>query len=129
MRGFLIDECLTPWLVAVAHARGHAAAHVFAAGLAGAPDRVIVNRALADELAVVTANAADYLRLLAKVPDHRGLVLLIRPGDRAHQIEAFERALDEVEKRNDIDGLVVEVTERLDVTIRPWPPFPSGDMP
>jgi predicted nuclease of predicted toxin-antitoxin system len=55
---FLIDECLSPELVAIARARGHGeSTHVTWLGMRSRKDWSIVRRAVADGYVLVTNNA------------------------------------------------------------------------
>lgn len=80
---FLIDECLTPRLVAVAGEAGYEARQ----------DWNIVRYAAAEDFVLVTNNAGDYRRLYAAEPLHPGLVILIPNVGRALQQRLFRGAL------------------------------------
>jgi predicted nuclease of predicted toxin-antitoxin system len=62
---FLIDECLSPDLVALAHARGHSATHVVFRGLAGTSDRDLLPIIRREGFVFVTNNAKDFQQLYA----------------------------------------------------------------
>ena len=93
---FLIDECLSVALVAVAANAGHEARHVAHIGRAGAKDRDVVRYAAAGDFVVVTNNAGDFRRLFAAQKLHAGLVILIPNVDRAMQCRLFVAALDQL---------------------------------
>lgn len=57
---FLIDECLSPGLVRLAHDAGFAATSVRDRGWCGLPDREIIRRAVEHDLTLVTNNAVDF---------------------------------------------------------------------
>ncbi len=61
---WLLDEMLPPDTVAELNRRGHDAATVADLGLAGQPDPVIFDRAVAEGRLVVTENIADFAVLL-----------------------------------------------------------------
>ena len=63
---FLIDECLSPDLVALAHERGFDATHVVFHGLAGTSDRDLLPVIRHEGFAFVTSNAKDFLKLYAR---------------------------------------------------------------
>jgi predicted nuclease of predicted toxin-antitoxin system len=74
---FLIDECLSVQLVAVAGEAGHEAHHVAHVGKAGWKDWNVVHYAREQYFVLVTNNAADFRKLYAAQPLHAGLVILI----------------------------------------------------
>jgi predicted nuclease of predicted toxin-antitoxin system len=61
---WLIDEMLPPETAAELNRRGHDATSVAGLGLAGQPDPVIFDRAVAESRIVVTENIADFAVLL-----------------------------------------------------------------
>lgn len=81
---WLIDEMLPPEAAAELNRRGHDATSVAGLDLAGQPDPVIFDRAVAESRIVVTENIADFAVLLdqrlrnneAAVP-----VVFVRKGD------------------------------------------------
>jgi predicted nuclease of predicted toxin-antitoxin system len=70
---FLIDECLSPDLVALAAARSHYATHVVFGGLQGALDRDLVPLVQEGNFVLVTNNGKDFLTLYAEMERHPGL--------------------------------------------------------
>lgn len=80
---FLIDECLSPDLVALAHARGFDATHVVFRGLAGSPDRALLPIIRHQDFVFVTNNARDFLKLYARENIHAGLVIIVPGGQGA----------------------------------------------
>ena len=87
---FLIDECLSVQLVAVAGAAGHEAHHVAHVGKAGWKDWNVVHYAREQDLVLVTNNAADFRKLYAAQPLHAGLVILIPNVDGELQQQPFK---------------------------------------
>jgi predicted nuclease of predicted toxin-antitoxin system len=74
---FLIDECLTPDLVAIARARGYGeSTHVTWLGLRSRKDWSITRRAINDRHVLVTNNTTDFMSLLRREKVHAGLVCL-----------------------------------------------------
>ena len=68
---FLLDECLPHDFASDLAARGFPDnLHPIHVGLLIAPDHVIVRKALDDDRVVVTVNAVDNRRLLAREPSH-----------------------------------------------------------
>jgi predicted nuclease of predicted toxin-antitoxin system len=93
---FLIDECLSTRLVAVARQSGHEAQHVAHVGRAGWKDWSVVRYARDGDFILVTNNASDFRRLYAAQPLHAGLVILIPVVGRDLQQKLFRAALDEL---------------------------------
>jgi Domain of unknown function (DUF5615) len=101
---FLIDECLSPELVAIAHARGHGeSSHVTWLGMRSRKDWSIVRRAVADGYVLVTNNATDFRAPLGREEMHAGLDLEV-------QRRLFALALDRIGDREPIN-------ERLEITL------------
>ncbi|OAN52787.1 DUF5615 family PIN-like protein [Magnetospirillum moscoviense] len=119
---FLIDECLSPDLVALAHARGHDASHVVFRGLTGSADRDLLPIIRHEGFVFVTNNAKDFLRLYARENIHAGLVIIVPGGIPAEvQVRLFAAVLDEVEPMADLVNRIVEVYSDGSVEIRDWP--------
>jgi len=95
---FLIDECLTPELVRLAHERGHGeSTHVTWLGLRSRKDWSIVRRAVDDGYVLVTSNTTDFTPLLSRESVHAGLVCLnVVPGLMSLDVQKrlFALALD-----------------------------------
>lgn len=119
---FLIDECLSLDLVALANARGHHATHIVFRALQGTDDRALMPLIHTEGFVLVTSNARDFLRLYRLEPMHPGLILIL-PGHvrAATQMELFGRALDAIEPMTDLINKLVEVAEDGQVTVRDWP--------
>jgi hypothetical protein len=117
----LIDECLSQELVGVAQGRGHNSTHVVWRGKSGAKDWELVELALEEDWTLVTKNSVDF-RGPAKAPGSKGLYTKagVHPGliclngppgmDVEMQIELFERALDELDRDDDLINRVLEIT-------------------
>lgn len=88
---FLVDMPLSPALAVWLAQQGHDAVHAFEAGLARAPDEVILERARNERRIVVTADL-DYPRLLALAQAEGPGLILFRGGDYSEQ-EAVERLM------------------------------------
>jgi predicted nuclease of predicted toxin-antitoxin system len=115
---FLIDECLTVDLVAVAGHAGHDAQHVAHVGKAGWKDWSVVRYARGGDFVLVTNNASDFRRLYAAQPLHAGLIILIPAVDRALQRKLFRAALDELASIGEPVNRVLEVDlDGEDVTL------------
>ncbi len=127
---FLIDECLSPALVALAHQRGHReSTHVTWLGLRSRKDWSIVRRAVDDGYVLVTNNTTDFTSLFARQDVHAGLVCLnVAPGLMSLDVQRrlFALALDHLDEVEPINELL-EVTlmgdrsvhvERYDLPLR-----------
>ena len=95
---FLVDECLSPGLVALARKRGHGeSTHVTWLGLRSRKDWAIVRRAIDDGYVLVTNNTTDFTSLLRREKVHAGLVCLnVAPGLMSLDVQKrlFALALD-----------------------------------
>ena len=124
MDRFLIDECLTSDLVAVAKARGYDAAYVPHIGKGGWQDWNLVPFAVDNDYIIVTVNRRDFLKQHAKFDIHPGLVILIpepRKDTRLEQTALFEKALDAFAAMNDeLTNKVMEVLDDGSVHVRGW---------
>jgi predicted nuclease of predicted toxin-antitoxin system len=111
---FLVDECLSPQLVAIARARGHAeSTHVTWLGLRSRKDWSIVRRTIADGYVLVTTNTTDFTALLRREKIHAGLVCLnVAPGLMSLDVQKrlFALALDRL-------GDCEPVNELLEITL------------
>ena len=68
---FLIDECLSPALVDVAHEAGYEAYHVAHRGWSGWTDRQLFRVMLEEQFVIVTNNRDDFLELIVGAEIHR----------------------------------------------------------
>jgi predicted nuclease of predicted toxin-antitoxin system len=106
---FLIDECLSIDLVAVAREAGHYAQHVAHVGKAGWKDWNVARYASDGDFVLVTNNASDFRRLYAAQPLHAGLVILIPVVGRVLQQRLFSAVLDELASLGEPVNRVLEV--------------------
>jgi predicted nuclease of predicted toxin-antitoxin system len=110
---FLVDECLSPDLVAMARGRGHGeSTHVTWLGLRSRKDWSIVRRAIADGYVLVTNNATDFRSLLWREKIHAGLVCInVAPGLMSLDVQKrlFALALDRLRDHEPINELL-EIT-------------------
>jgi predicted nuclease of predicted toxin-antitoxin system len=122
---FLIDECLSVDLVAIAGESGHEAQHVARVGRAGWKDWNVVRYASEGDFTFVTNNASDFRRLYTSEPLHAGLIILIPVVGRELQRKLFRAALDELDVIGEPVNRVLEVdldSEEVVVTIYDLPP-------
>jgi predicted nuclease of predicted toxin-antitoxin system len=74
---FLIDECLSPELAAIARERGFPeSTHVTWLGMRSEDDWAIVRRAIAEDFILVTNDASDFTALYQRQELHAGLLCL-----------------------------------------------------
>ncbi len=119
---FLIDECPSPELTKLAHARGYGeSSHIVWLGRAGLKDWELKPLILQDDWTFVTKNSVDFRGSAEKpgakgqyadVAIHAGLICLNGPPgmDLDMQLELFEQALDELESDADLVNQVLEIT-------------------
>lgn len=117
---FLIDECLTVELSAIAWNRGCHCMHVTWLGLQSRADPVILQRALEEDWVIVTNNTTDFVRLLAREEIHPGLVCLSalpRFMNKELQKLLFEHALELLRGKDLVNG-VLQITLGPDARVR-----------
>lgn len=118
---FLIDECLTPQLVATAHQRGFEAYHVAHRGWSGLTDSQVLERLIAEELVLVTNNRDDFLALVGDVDLHPGLVVILDNVRRDEQVQLFAAGLDVIGALTSMINKVVEVAKDGSVSMLELP--------
>ena len=94
MDRFLIDECLSVQLVAVAKARDLAADFGPHIGKAGWQDWNLARFALENDYVLVTNNRRDFLKEYALQKIHNGLIVIVPNIDREGQKRLFAMVLD-----------------------------------
>ena len=102
----LIDECLHPSLVELAHAPGHAADHVNHLGLASSKDWQLMATIRARDYTFVTNNRSDFLVLHAQEPLHAEVIIIVPSVTPVRQRELFTAALQHIGVR-DLTNTVV----------------------
>lgn len=118
---FLIDECLTPDLVAVARDRGYDARHAKDAGFAGRDDITLAVSATEDDDIFVTNNARDFRRIYARFRRHPGLVIILPSTSAAKQCALFQTVLIAIETSAGIENALFEIDANGTIKSRPWP--------
>ena len=119
---FLIDECLSLDLVALAHARGHHATHVAFRELQGTDDRGLMPTIRTEGSILVTNNARDFLKLYRQEAVHPDLIVIVPGGIGAEaQVRLFGLALDVVGPMPDLINKLVEVSVAGAVQVQEWP--------
>ena len=118
---FLIDECLSPELVRLAHERGYGdSTHVTWLGLRSRKDWSIVRRAIDAGYVLVTNDTFDFTSLISRESIHPGLVCLdVAPGLMSLEVQRqlFALALEHLRDTEPINE-VLHVTLLKDQTIR-----------
>ena len=118
---FLVDECLSPDLVAIARDRGFfQSMHVTWLGLTSKKDWAIVQRAVKDGYVLVTNNTTDFTSLVGREKVHAGLVCLnVAPGYMNLEVQRrlFEHALDQFDEKEPINE-VLEITLTTGQTVQ-----------
>lgn len=118
---FLIDECLSPELVRLAHERGHEeSTHVTWRGLRSRRDWSIVRHAIDAGYVLVTNNTLDFTSLVSRESVHLGLICLeVAPGlmNLDVQRQLFMLALDRLDDTEPINE-VLHITLLKDRSVR-----------
>lgn len=118
---FLIDECLSPSLAAIARERGYPeSTHVTWLGLRARQDWALVRRAVADGYVLVTNDKADFAPLIEREQRHPGLVCItVAHGLMSLDVQTrlFAHALTRL-TGEDIADRVMEIALRPDRTVR-----------
>src|SRR5216684_770850 len=104
---FLIDECLSPRLVAAANRAGFEAHHVAHIGRAAWQDWNIAAFALTNDMVFVTNNATDFRALYSRQELHSGLIIILPSADR----ETETRLFNALAKLGELSGLTNRVLE------------------
>jgi predicted nuclease of predicted toxin-antitoxin system len=111
----LLDEQISPTLVKPLAELGVFAQSIPHVGLAGASDPVVWAYASEHDMAVVTANARDFLNL-ARLDIHPGLIVLRESElNRHEQLLRLKPVLEMISQSSDPDFMinkVVEVTQQ-----------------
>jgi predicted nuclease of predicted toxin-antitoxin system len=118
---FLIDECLTPELVGIAHAEGFEAYHVAHCGLSGAKDPVIFARISERGFIFVTNNRDDFINLVKNADLHAGLIVIVPQCRREGQKHLFKLALDRLRKAGNLTNKVLEIDENGETQVYDLP--------
>lgn len=118
----LVDECLSPELVKLAHEKGYGqSSHVVWMKRSGRKDWELRDFIFDGDWTFVTKNSVDFRGpadnpgskgQYSKVAVHAGLICLNGPPgmDLDMQIELFDEALDELARNSDLVNQVVEIT-------------------
>lgn len=117
---FLIDECLSVGLVALAKERGVHAEHVAHIGKSGWQDWNLANFAFANDFVLVTNNRRDFLKEYAKVELHAGLIILVPNAEGSDQRRLFDKAWVATTALGDLVNRLIEVLADGSVHVRIW---------
>jgi predicted nuclease of predicted toxin-antitoxin system len=122
---FLIDENLSPLLVAPARACGFEAMHVNHLGMRTEADWDLLRIVAAQDWVLVTNNAIEFRGRYRKIALHPGVVFLLPAVRREAQLRLFAAALDHVQGHPDLVNTALDVMfDRIGapvVTIYPLP--------
>lgn len=125
---FLIDECLSPALAALARQQGFAGStHVTWLGLTSLGDWTIARRAVDEGFVLVTNNALDFTALYGREELHAGLDCLnAAPGLMSLELQRrlFLLALVELdghEPYNEVLDITAHHGGAVEVAHYPWP--------
>lgn len=126
---FLIDECLSPELAAVALARDfHGSSHVTWLGMRSRKDWTIVRKAVEEGFVLVTNNTVDFTALYERQEIHAGLICLnVAPNlmrldvQRSLFVLALER-LGDAEPVNEVLDITLEADGVVRIERYTWPP-------
>ena len=125
---FLIDECLSPTLVAMALERGFPeSTHVTWIGLRSRQDWALVRRAVDDDYVLVTNDSADFTALMEHEPRHPGLVCMnvahgLMSLDTQQRLYGYALTLI---ADVDLSGQIVEITLTAERKVK-IDRYPSG---
>ncbi len=125
---FLIDECLSPTLVVMAHERDFPeSTHVTWIGLRSRQDWALVRRAVEDDYVLVTHDSADFTALMEHEPYHPELVCMnVAHGLMSLDVQQrlFGYAMTLIADV-DLTGQIVEITLTAERKVE-IDKFPSG---
>ena len=117
---FLVDECLSPSFVDKLGNRGYPdAVHPMHIGLFSARDDTVLAHAIADDRILITANARDFRRLVARAAIHPG-VIIVEPRTRDETWQLILLAIAFIEQQpvpaDYMVNKVVEVSATAGIT-------------
>lgn len=125
---FLIDECLSPTLAAMARECGFPeSTHVTWIGLRSRRDWALVRRAVEDGYVLVTHNSADFSALMERETRHPGLICMnVAHGLMSLEVQQrlLEHAMTQI-AGVDLSGQIVEITLTAERKVR-LDRYPSG---
>lgn len=119
---FLLDECVSPLLQAVAEEFGYHATFIDHLGWRTLKDHQLLPRLIEKDLVLVTNNREDWIALLGNAEAHPGLVVIRENVPRARQISYFAQCLIAIYSLDDMVNTVVEVDRDDVVTVYALPP-------
>jgi predicted nuclease of predicted toxin-antitoxin system len=107
---FLIDENLSPALVAPARERGYEAMHVNHLGLRSETDWDLLTVVAEQDWVLVTNNAIEFRGRYRNIELHPGVIFLLPVERRAEQLRLFAAALTHVSTTDDMVNRALDVT-------------------
>ena len=106
---FLVDENLSPALVAPARERGFEAMHVNHLGLRTEADWDLLKIIAEQDWVLVTNNAIEFRGRYGTIELHPGVVFLLPAVRRPEQVRLFTAALDHARHHPDLTNLALDV--------------------
>lgn len=120
-----VDECLSPQLARHLNEAGeHDAIHPRDMGRLGEPDHLVLARCLTEDRVIVTENAVDFRKLVAREELHPGLIILpsvSRDLSLRLLVDGIANLASRGEPSDVIVNHVLEVAEDGTFTLSPLP--------
>lgn len=120
-----VDECLSPQLARHLNEAGeHDAIHPRDMGQLGEPDHLVLARCLTEDRVIVTENAVDFRKLVAREELHPGLIILPsvnRDLSLRLLVDGIANLASRGEPSDVIVNHVLEVAEDGTFTLSPLP--------
>lgn len=120
-----INECLSPQLARRLNEEGqHDTTHPRDMGRLGEPDHVVLARCLDEDRAIVTENAVDFRKLVARQELHPGLIILpsvSREQSFSLLVDGIAHLASQGEPSDVIINHVLEIGKDGSFTLSPLP--------
>lgn len=117
----ILDECVSPGIVAKCWEIGLDTIHVRDRDLLGTPDHELWRYTLQEQRVLVTINGGDFRKLAAATAEHHGIVIFPSGGTRAEQMDYLRTAFTypglSNAYGNPFANRVVEVSSELEVQV------------
>ena len=113
----IVDECLTPDLVPIAHEAGFEAYHVAYFGLSGRPDHVVFEKVTSGGFIFVTNDREDWRTLFLTADLHAGLIVILPNCRRDAQKILFRAALSRVKEIGGLENKALEINANGEITV------------
>ena len=113
----IVDECLTPDLVPIAHEAGFEAYHVAYFGLSGRADHIVFETVASGGFIFVTNDREDWRTLFSTTDLHAGLIVILPNCRRDAQKTLFRAALNRVKEIGGLDNKVLEINANGEIAV------------